>query len=378
MSGASRIQHHLAKDPAMPTSEARINSNRMNSLKSSGPKSPSGKIRSRSNSLKHGLTGQGVVIAEEDRDAVERRAEALEAELGPKSTVGQVMIHQMAVLSVRMERSAKQESATIAGRVRHSLDAFDEARFDEAEQLFDRLAEAPRVQLRQLMKSPEGVDRLVVAWRELRSDLTLGPAPVWTDAHLNTASNLLGLRADQAQWSRIGALSKAAQGDFAALAGQEPGLMDLDLDDRKAWALGLLVEQVDAEIAELEAHYETLDFEAIGRDRAEAPDRALFDPSKEATLARRYESEARRGFFKALKEFHKAEAEALERAESAPAPAAEIAPPREPLASFREKRSSSPRDPQPTPQPTAATPDRPILDRDGQPFLPSRAVPAAG
>jgi hypothetical protein len=362
----------------MPTSEARINSSRMNSIKSCGPKSPSGKSRSRMNSLKHGLSGQGIVIAEEDRDAVERRAEALEAEFGPKSTVGEVMIHKMAVLSVRMERSAKQETAAIDVRVRHSVDAFDEARFAEAELLFDGLAEAPRVQLRQLMKSPEGVDRLIVGWQELRSDLTLELGPIWTDAHLSTAANLLGLRVDQAQWSRIGVLSKAVQGDFAALAGSEPGLMDLDDDDRKAWALGLLVEQVDAEIAELNEHYETLDFKTIDLDRAGAPDRALFDPSKEATLARRYESEASRGFFKAMKEFHKAEAEALERAESAPAPAPEIARPRKPLASSCEGRSSSPRDPKPAPAQAASTPDRPVLDREGQPIHPSRALPATG
>jgi hypothetical protein len=40
----------------------------------------------------------------------------------------------------------------------------------------------------------------------------------------------------------------------------------------------------------------------IARLMLEAQQRALFDPSKEATLARRYEQAAERGFFKALKE----------------------------------------------------------------------------
>jgi hypothetical protein len=52
------------------------------------------------------------------------------------------------------------------------------------------------------------------------------------------------------------------------------------------------------------------------RLRAEAGKIALFDPSKEATLARRYEAAAERGLFRALNEFRQVEKEA--RAESAP------------------------------------------------------------
>ena len=57
----------------------------------------------------------------------------------------------------------------------------------------------------------------------------------------------------------------------------------------------------------------------LARLRAEAGDRALFDPSKEATLARRYEAAAERGFFKALKELRHRAAEA----EAPPAPVME-------------------------------------------------------
>ncbi len=46
------------------------------------------------------------------------------------------------------------------------------------------------------------------------------------------------------------------------------------------------------------------------RLRAEAVRRAMFDPSKEATLARRYEAAAERGFFRALKELRQGEREA--------------------------------------------------------------------
>ena len=52
----------------MPASEARINANRQNSLKSTGPKTSEGKERSRQNGLKHGMTGQGVVVAQAQED----------------------------------------------------------------------------------------------------------------------------------------------------------------------------------------------------------------------------------------------------------------------------------------------------------------------
>ena len=92
-----------------------------------------------------------------------------------------------------------------------------------------------------------------------------------------------------------GALA-GAWGDFQSPTPHEAA--GLDEDARRAWARARLVERVDEEVAGLEAHRESLDFESIEQDRLEAGDRALFDPSTEACLARRYEAEARRGFFR--------------------------------------------------------------------------------
>jgi hypothetical protein len=49
--------------------------------------------------------------------------------------------------------------------------------------------------------------------------------------------------------------------------------------------------------------------EANGEDPIEAGHRAMFDPSKEACLARKYEAAAERGFFRAIKEFRQLERE---------------------------------------------------------------------
>ena len=327
-------------------SEARILANRANSTRSTGPKSISGKEQSRRNGLKHGMSGQGVVVLEEDSGEIERRAEALRAEMAPTSTMGAILVRQLATLSVRMERGAKQESAAIASRVRHAAEAFDQGRVDEAEGYFEDLADDPRYCLRMLRRSPEGVDLLVRAWRELRDDLTCERRPAWSKSQMDRMANLLGHRAEEPCDRRIEALSRATWANFQGLADHEGG--GLGEADRRAWARARLVERIDEEVAGLEGHRSSFDLGAIELDRMEAGDRALFDPSKEASLARRYESEARRGFFKALKEFRQAEAEAVDREGSAPEvvqgpdPSREVARTDAPLGSSREEGSKPP------------------------------------
>jgi hypothetical protein len=158
----------------MPASEAQIRANQLNSQRSTGPRTACGKENSRRNALKHGLTGAGVVLPNEDAAEVERRLAAFQDELKPSGEVGKALVRRAALMSVRMDRCLEQEAASLSERVRR--------------------AEAEFV-------APEGVDA-----------------------------------------------------------------------------------------------------EEAARLRAEAGRRAMFDPSKEATLARKYESAAERGFFRALKE----------------------------------------------------------------------------
>ena len=51
----------------MEVSEARVAASRANGARSKGPTSEHGKTISRRNSLKHGLTGEGIVLFEGDR-----------------------------------------------------------------------------------------------------------------------------------------------------------------------------------------------------------------------------------------------------------------------------------------------------------------------
>jgi hypothetical protein len=361
----------------MKTSEARIKANKANSAKSTGP-SAAGMENSRRNGLKHGMTGQGIVLHEADAAEVERRHEALNAELAPQSVMGAILVGQMATLSVRMERGAKQEFAAVAERARHASDVFDAERVEKAEQLFQEIGDDPRGKLRKLRKLPEGVKVMIDAWQDLRDGLAREFRPGLSQKQGVTMAHLLGFRDNNPEVAWVEALTKATWADFNGLNPEDGG--DLDREGRKAWARGFLITRIDEEIAELDVHYLTLDHATVELDRAEAGDRALFDPSKQASLARRYESEARRGFFKSLKEFHKAEAEAVDRLESEPPVSA--SPPESRLASSCAEPSQD-ADEAPIDKVEASWPasmdvlseDEVVQGADGEPLTRKRAMP---
>jgi hypothetical protein len=369
----------------MATSEARILANRKNASKSTGPSSVSGKESSRENSLKHGLSGKEIVIAAVDETEVDRRKTILLQEMAPISIMGAILVGQMAMLSVRMERCAEQEIAAVASRVRNAASDFDEARYLRAEDLLQGLGENPRGNLRRLLKMPEGVELMIQSWNDLRSDLGREGKPLWTAAHLVQAANLLGIRDEDSRRSPIGQLSRGLWGDFASAIDIDDESEDFDRDASKAQAVANLVEKIDEEIADLEELYETLDFETILLDRAEAGQRSLFDPSKEASLARRYESEARRGYYKALQEFRTVEAEAAAKGVSKPSVTTPLpAPVSDTLGSSRETRAPAIREPA-RPIPAASRPVSAVVSSkfefargaDGLPISIARAVPTA-
>ncbi len=290
----------------MIVSEARISANRANALRSTGPRTAEGKERSRCNSFKHGMTGEGVVVSGEDAEAVERRFAGFEAQFRPGTEAGKALVRRAAMLSVRVERCAIQESAAISARVRHAGTDFVET-----------ISDLPAPNVRRLLRMPEGVDRMIDAWGDLRVDLAHGDGSRWTPEHTTMAVHLTGRNGDGFGFGRAEALGRAAGGDFGLLAPEDGS--GLDPIARRAWARRSMASLIDSAVGKLESHLETLDYEALAADRAGAADRALFDPSKEATLARQYEAAAERGMHRALKELRAVEVEA---AELAPIPSA--------------------------------------------------------
>ena len=135
------------------------------------------------------------------------------------------------------------------------------------------------------------------------------PQVVWDYVHGQKLAAYFGTRESDIPCTRGRKLSDAIQGDFSRLDPSE--ITHLTTDDAKRnWACDELDAHIRAEVHHLETHRASLDLSGIARDRAETGDRALFDPGKEATQARKYEAASTRELYRSLREFHTVEAAA--------------------------------------------------------------------
>ena len=247
----------------MATSTARIEANRRNSLRSTGPRTAAGKAASRLNAFQHGMAGQGDVLRPgEDSALIARRAEAYARELQAVGGMGLVLAQRVAVLSVRLEQLAARESIAEAVAEQRGRAEFTE---DREAAIAELLAEArepgadPTAALAVLLGCPDGVAGLIAAWQELAERFRAGDS-----------------------------------GEAAEVAGRWFGGTEPD----GAW-LG----RVDAELARLRVVAQSMagQEQAIEQARREAGWLARFDPSPEANLARRYEAAAERGMYRAFR-----------------------------------------------------------------------------
>ena len=290
----------------MPCSPAQLEANRKNAALSQGPKTAEGKQRSRGNALKHGMTGAGVVVSDEEAGEVATLAGELEGEMKPSGKMGRILVHRVAVMAVRLDKCARYDEVATAKRVRDAEKDHDEARQAEVEALAATIDTAPAASVRGLMRSRAGIDRLTRMWLVLRGVLDQTAGEPWRAAHREQANHLLGFGEGEASLSPADALARATLGDFSGLPN---GWCGMDGDERKRRAREQLVALIDAEVGALGALAEDLD-ESEAIDRAEAPVRALFDASKQGHLARKYEAAAERTLFRALREFRQVEDEA--------------------------------------------------------------------
>src|SRR5216684_2836379 len=85
--------------------------NRRNALRSTGPKTPEGKLAVSMNSLRHGLRARTVVLPAENRDEFDQLCNDLEVEWHPQSRTEQFYVEQMAVSQWKLTRMEVGEAA---------------------------------------------------------------------------------------------------------------------------------------------------------------------------------------------------------------------------------------------------------------------------
>jgi hypothetical protein len=294
----------------MPRTPAQIEASQKNGRLSRGPVSDQGKLISRMNSTKHSFTGDGIVIPNEDAEALEAKLAAFEEDLNPRNSVELELVKRFGLMTVRLDRMARQEAKALSMRMRNAESLFVDARMAEADHLISWIAHEPVTNNRRLKQTPEGLKRLIVALEGLRSDITRQPSYRWDYAHCDQLHHYLGMRREEMPITRARALTEAIHGKFENIDPSE--IPESEILAKRRWAIGQMVGLLEGEIAKLKTLLETFDLSIVAIDRAEAADRAMFDDSKEGILARKYEAACERAMYKALKELKAMQAESTE------------------------------------------------------------------
>ncbi len=179
----------------MSISDRKLRANRLNSEKSTGPKTDAGKTRSRANSVKHGLSGEGVVVTSEDAAAIARRAEVWRVEYQLDSPTKEWEFEQMVVNSVRVDQCQARERAMRDDDVCRALFLWEIDQEAAAAVLGDRLARKPDLVSKELHKSKYGCLWMLDQWTGLGGVLEAGKA--WSDEQFQLALDLAGIPAHE-------------------------------------------------------------------------------------------------------------------------------------------------------------------------------------
>ena len=95
------VQKNLEKHMA---SIKQTEANRLNALKSTGPKTPEGKAAVKLNGLRHGLRARTVVLPGENPEEFQQLCDDLETEWQPESRTEQFYLEQMAISQWKLTR----------------------------------------------------------------------------------------------------------------------------------------------------------------------------------------------------------------------------------------------------------------------------------
>jgi hypothetical protein len=248
-------------------SQRRIDANRRNALRSTGPRTAEGKEKSRRNSLIHGLAGDGVVLPEAEAQAARERAEQWNSSLRPMNAFEMGLVETIAVESVRIDRCRIEERLVRDVRARRAGACWIDEHRAEAAKLGKTLAGCPDEVAARLSTTSAGCDWLMVRWRALGK--MLDKNGMWTDDQARLALDLMGVSAEVRVMDSpleapefvdtLAHLRDLVESEMEIIAArQEQALDAIDDDLREATAMGLIA--VDDPTLVLLRRYETASF----------------------------------------------------------------------------------------------------------------------
>lgn len=90
-----------------------LHANRLNALKSTGPRTEHGKLRSRLNAVRHGLTAETVIPALENAADYEAFEQKIAADYNPTAATEQELVARLASVLWRLRRSTRIEAGLL-------------------------------------------------------------------------------------------------------------------------------------------------------------------------------------------------------------------------------------------------------------------------
>jgi hypothetical protein len=135
------------KTKGRKTSVAKVEANRRNSQRSTGPKSAQGKAQSRYNALKHGMTAKTVLLPGDDPEEFAGRLRYLQDDLQARNSLEAVVIERLAGDLWKSDRSDRSFCNRINFRLRHGPDEQARQDADEAVELGQHLLWQPEFPL---------------------------------------------------------------------------------------------------------------------------------------------------------------------------------------------------------------------------------------
>jgi hypothetical protein len=97
----------------MASSKHRLEANRANAKRSTGPNTEAGKARSKMNAVKHGLAAKAIVIEGEDPREFETLRAGLERDFDPQTVIERELVENLAALLWRQRRGHRFEAAVV-------------------------------------------------------------------------------------------------------------------------------------------------------------------------------------------------------------------------------------------------------------------------
>jgi len=296
--------------------DAQIEANQANALKSTGPRTMEGKMKARRNALKHGLASEGKVLPVEDERKLKERHAQWSAEMKLKSDMERYQLETAVFATVQHDRCKRHELAEMARRTRVATQNWEKVQKRRIKKCTEGWTTQPAECLEQLEQFARGCKWILAQWEELAEVLETNEC--WTGEEGCRALRLLGWPPEM--YHEFNG-EVAAFRTFVLAANPETECDEVDLffgvdtsslelKERQAacraklpsidFAREALWSTMDAEYERLMPLREAL-WEKDGPTLAEKINLATFDDSPTGILRRRYQTASQLDMSRALK-----------------------------------------------------------------------------